>query len=130
VTHDGIGIWSFAWVFPQDKSNKASHFGRASLHLEILCDYLGEVVLVPDVEGVLASEKLVRQCSDGPSVDFLVVLLSAENFRRKVERGAAESGPKLTRAVHRPSEIANFGHSLNVNIATWERTMFSSFKSR
>jgi hypothetical protein len=58
---------------------------------------LVEFILVPDVERIAASVELIGESSEGPYVDFLIVLFSHQNFRRKVERCSAESFSKLAK---------------------------------
>lgn len=89
MTPDGVSIWTFHWVLAEDEGHEASQFWRPLFHLEIFSDDLREFFFVLDVEGVLACEKLMGQGTDSPNIYLLIVVLSAENFRRKVKRGTA-----------------------------------------
>lgn len=56
VAFDGICIWPFCWVFSEDERDEAAQLWRALLHLEVLRDDLGQIILVLNFERIFASE--------------------------------------------------------------------------
>jgi len=69
-----------------------------------------------DFKWIFRGYEFMSECSNCPSIYFLIIMFANQYFRRQVERSAAESGSKLFGAINRPSKITNFSHSLNIKI--------------
>jgi hypothetical protein len=72
---------------------------------DLILDYLDELFLFRDLEGVFPHQHLVHHDAQRPYIYLLVVFLSLQDLGADVERSSTECCAKSVVLVHRPPEV-------------------------